>query len=117
MADSFVTGEDDAESSAPSIETMGARYGIKVSQPGRGDHQDLTEPYLMPSVHGRNGSLEKVDPAITQTPLGGMMPGPYAIAPAVPAGNVGAFHCNDNGGFGSGVIDGYPEGAPIPITG
>ena len=117
MGDNFNAGEVDADSGAPQIETMGARYGIsetRFAPAGRGEPSQ-PEPYLMPTVHGRNGSTEIVDPAITQTPLGGMMPGPYAIAPAVMAGEVGAFPVSDHGGFGSGVIDGYPDGVPIPV--
>jgi hypothetical protein len=115
---SFVEGEQDA-AGAPGqpFETQGARYGIQVVRPQRGVQERLTEPYLMPPVAGRNGSTERSAPAITLTPLGGMMPGPLAIAPAVPHGNVGAFPTSDDGAFGSGVIDSWPEGAPVPVTG
>ena len=113
--DDFAGGEEDAAGAlAPPIEAMGARYGISVAQPGRGGHEPLVDSYLMPSVAGRHGSMEKVDPSIVQTPLGGMVPGPDAIAPAVMAGEVGAFPVRDIG-FGSGVVDGYPEGCPVPV--
>jgi hypothetical protein len=117
MADNFQTGEEDSDLSAPPIETMGARYGISVAQLGRGAHVQLKSNYLMPSVHGRNGSMEKVDPAISLTPLGGMMPGPNAIAPAIPSGTVGAFlhQPAEDQEFGSGVLDGFPEGCPVPL--
>lgn len=114
---SFTAGESDADIGAPPVETMGARYGIKVSQPGRGAHEQQTEPYLMPSVQGRNGSMERTVPGIVQTPLGGMMPGPFAIAPAIVVGS-GYFHVPEPGQarpFDSGVADGYPEGCPVPI--
>lgn len=115
MGDNFTAGEADADTQAPPVETIGAHYGISVSNPGRGAHEPQQEPYLMPSVHGRNGSTERVDPAITQTPLGGLMPGPNAIAPAVVVGtDYRAPDHGDVGGFDSGVIDGFPEGCPVP---
>ena len=117
MADNFGIGEEDSDLPAPPFETQGARYGISVSQPGRGVHEQQVEPYLMPSIHGRNGSLERVDPSIVQTPLGGLMPGPFAIPPAVPAGNIGAFPVSDDGAFGMGVNDSWPEGSPVPVRG
>lgn len=115
---SFTAGESDADSPTPPItrEVMGPRCGIRVTQAqsGRGDHQQLVEPYLMPPYHGRNGSNERAAPGITLTPLGGMMPGPNAIAPAVMGGHVGAFPVSE-GEFGQGVSDSYPEGCPVPI--
>lgn len=114
---SFTAGESDADTGAPPIETMGARYGISVSQPGRGDPNPQVEPYLMPSVQGRNGSTERTVPGIVQTPLGGMMPGPNAIAPAIVVGS-GYFHVPEPGQvrpFDFGVQDGYPEGCPVPL--
>lgn len=120
MADNFAAGEGDADMGAPPIETMGARYGIgnvTIPQTGRGDPNPQIDTYLMPPYHGRRGSNERVVPAIVQTPLGGLMPGPNAIAPAIPSGAVGtALHApNEDGGFGSGVIDGFPEGCPVPL--
>jgi hypothetical protein len=118
VADNFTEGESDADTGAPPIETMGARYGINVKLPqtGRGAHEQQTEPYLMPSVHGRNGSLERTVPAIVQTPLGGMMPGPNAIPPAIVVGS-GYFAVPEPGEgrpFGAGIGDSYPEGCPVP---
>lgn len=120
MPDNFSAGESDADMGAPPIETMGARYGIggvTLAQTGRGDHTQLVEPYLMPPYHGRRGSNERTVPAIVLTPLGGMMPGPNAIAPAIPSGSVGAYlhQPAEDGGFQSGVIDGYGEGCPVPL--
>lgn len=118
MSDNFAAGEVDSDQGAPPIETMGARYGISEIQPasqGRGEHEPQQEPYLMPSVHGRNGSMERVDPAITLTPLGGMMPGPFAIAPAIP--DVSDYRApvpDEAHPFDEGIVDGYPEGAPFP---
>jgi hypothetical protein len=120
MADNFTTGEMDADMGAPPFETMGPRYGINftIPQTGRGAHEPLTEPYLMPSVHYRNGNMERVPAAITLTPLGGLMPGPNAIAPAIPSGNVGAVFTGDHSQeameFGMGVEDSWPEGSPVP---
>lgn len=120
MADNFSAGEGDADTGAPPIETMGPRYGIGVVNAigaERGAPQPQTEPYLMPSVHYVNGNMETVAPSITHTPLGGLMPGPNAIAPAIPSGSVGAFlhQPAEDGGFQSGVIDGFPEGCPVPL--
>ena len=98
-------------------ETMGARYGIGVTQvrgPERGS-PTARSTYLMPQVTYRNGGTERVADAIGQTPLGGMMPGPAMPPPQVP-GHVGAFPLSeDNGGFQSGVIDAWPEGSPVPV--
>lgn len=120
MADNFDIGEMDADAGAPPIETMGARYGINgvtLPQTGRGGHEQLRDDYLMPTVKGRNGSTERTEPGIVQTPLGGMVPGPNAIAPAIPSGSVGAatFVPNEDRGFGAGVLDGYGEGCPVPL--
>jgi hypothetical protein len=116
---SFGTGEQDADLGAPPIETMGARYGIGETlypaAASEGDHVPLQVDNPIQSVAWRNGSMETVAPSITQTPLGGLMPGPDAIAPAVMAGHVGAFPCSDDGGFKSGLLDGYPEGPPVPV--
>jgi hypothetical protein len=75
-------------------------------------------PYLLPSVHYRNGNMERVAPSITLTPLGGLVPGPNAIAPAVPSGNVGAVFSPDPSHermeFGMGIEDSWPEGSPVP---
>jgi hypothetical protein len=119
--DNFTTGEMEADAGGPSVsaqESIGASYKIVTTVPGsRGAHVQQRSDYLMPSVKGRNGSTEKVDPAIVQTPLGGMMPGPNAIAPAIPSGSVGAatFVPNEDKGFGAGVLDGYTEGCPVPF--
>lgn len=118
MSDSFSGGESDAAGAGgPQIETMGASYRIraKLPGPGRGEHQQLKEPYLMPPYHGRNGSNERTVPAIVQTPLGGMMPGPNAIPPAIVVGqDYRAPVPNEDGGWHSGIIDAYPEGCPVP---
>lgn len=116
--DNFAAGEADAAGApGPRQETMGAMYKITMAMDGRGAHEPLVEPYLMPPYHGRNGSNERTVPAITLTPLGGMMPGPDAIAPAIPSGSVGAFlhQPQETGGFSSGVRDGFPEGCPVPL--
>jgi hypothetical protein len=117
MPGSFEAGEADADSSAPSIETMGARYGIKVVRPGVGIQKELTEPYLLPSVHFKNGNMETVVPSIQHTPLGAMMPGPNAIAPAIPAGAVGMQQIpEDANDFVMGIRDAYNgENCPIPF--
>lgn len=111
----FDAGESDSDTAGPPItqEQIGPRMAIKVAHPGP-PSMPTQVPYLMPSVAGRNGSMERVDPSIVQTPLGGMMPGPNAIAPAVMAGQVGAFPVSE-GQFGQGVADSYPEGCPIPL--
>jgi hypothetical protein len=117
MADSFAAGEADSNTAGAPItqEVIGPRMKITVAQPGSGAQAHQTsEPYLMPTVAGRHGSMERVAASITQTPLGGLMPGPNAIAPAVMAGHVGAFPVSE-GQFGQGVGDGYPEGCPVPI--
>jgi hypothetical protein len=115
----FVAGESGDDAGGPPIETIGARYGIGEtlypSAASEGDHVPLRVNNPIQSVAWRNGSMETVAPSITQTPLGGLMPGPDAIAPAVMAGHVGAFPCSDEGGFKSGVLDGFPEGPPVPI--
>jgi len=118
MPDNFVAGENDAAGAgAPPIETMGARYGIgsvTLAQTGRGEPV-APEPYLMPVWHGRRGSMERVQPSITLTPLGGLMPAPGMPEPQID-GHVGAFPLNeDNGQFQSGIIDGWPEGVPVPV--
>jgi hypothetical protein len=116
---SFDAGESGDDGPTPPIETMGARYGISVAQPGRGAHEPQVDPYLLPPYAGRNGSNERVDPSIVQTPLGGMVPGPNAIAPAIPSGTVGAAFDVHSGvdamEFGDGVTDGWPDGSPVPV--
>jgi hypothetical protein len=121
MPDNFTAGETDADMAMPPIaapessEMLGARLGVRVAHPGPPSPDPISEPYLMPSVAGRNGSTEKVDPAIVQTPLGGMMPGPNAIAPAVVVGQDYRAPVPDEAhGWGAGIRDGYPEGSPIP---
>lgn len=117
MPDSFSAGQSDADTGSPGFETMGARYGIKTVRPQRGIQENFTEPYLMPSVAGRNGSMEAVDPQIVHTPLGGIYASSFGAPPPQPDGNVGAFPVSDDGEFGSGIRDGYPEGSPIPVRG
>lgn len=119
MSDNFAVGESEADTAGPPItrEAMGPRLGINVTIPqtGRGEPAAPLEPYLMPSVAGRHGSMEKVSPAIVQTPLGGLNPGPYAIPPAVYAPIDYRQPCPEEGGsFVAGLGDGYPEGLPIP---
>jgi hypothetical protein len=114
----FARGESEAyNTGGPTItsETMGAPTGITASRPGPPSPDPLAVPYLMPSVHGRNGSMEKVDPSIVHTPLGGMMPGPFAIAPAVPVNDFRAPVPDAIHGWDAGVRDGYPEGCPVPV--
>lgn len=120
MPDNFARGEAESMNTAGPViaqpEPMGARYGITVANPGPPSPDPLVEPYLMPPYHGRHGSNERVDPAIVHTPLGAMMPGPNAIAPAVPVADdyrhptVDAAH-----GWYAGVNDSYGEGCPIPL--
>ena len=113
---SFAAGEEDAVAPAPPIETMGARYGIGVAHPGRGAHEPQVEPYLLQPVTGRNGSTERTVPGIVLTPLGGMMPGPFAIPPAVPfIEDYRAPVPNEAGPFTNGIGDGFPEGCPVPF--
>lgn len=118
MQSEFEEGAQDWTMPAPPIEKIGPRYQIRpgVTRPGPTEETDrLSEPYLMPTVHGRNGSMEKVDPAITHTPLGAMMPGPFAIPPAIPSGVLGAQQVYEGAqGFDAGVADAFPEGSPVP---
>ena len=106
---------------SPPIETMGARYGIGVMSVhggARGAHQPQQSPYLMPSVKMRNGGTERVADSIGLTPLGGLMPGPNAIAPAVRVGGVGITFPMATGepvDFHQGVSDSWPEGSPVPV--
>ena len=119
MSDNFTEGEMDSDAPPIASETMGARMHISVNRPSAGVQEHLTEPYLMPTIHSRNGDMEVVMPSIVQTPLGGMMPGPNAIAPAVLGGQVGAFPLPEGGversEFSMGVSDGFPEGSPVPV--
>lgn len=114
----FAVGESGDNAPDPiTQEQLGAPTGITASlypAGSAGAHEPQTEPYLMPPSHS-GGNV--VPPAIAQTPLGGMMPGPNAIAPAIPSGAVGAFlhQPAEDGGFQSGVIDSYPEGCPVPL--
>ena len=113
---SFGIGEEDADTGAPPIETMGARYGIRETMavgPGRGEPA-RPEPYLMPTTHYVDGNMETTVPGIQLTPLGAEMPS-FGIPPAVMAGEVGAFPTSDHGEFGLGVSDAYPEGCPVPL--
>lgn len=120
MSDDFAAGES-GDNGPDGFETMGARYGINVMSVhggSRGAHEPQVSNYLMPLTTYRNGGTERVADAIGLTPLGGLMPGPNAIAPAIPHGGVGAQHVwsHESRPFDSGVIDGWPEGAPIPYS-
>ena len=115
----FGAGTADTDAATPPIamETAGARFGVSVAQRGRGVPQQLPEPYLMPSVHYVNGNFETVTPAIQQTPLGAGMTNSLAIPPAIPSGAVGAMlfpEPAEYNEFAEGVVDGYPEGCPVP---
>lgn len=108
MPDNFAVGETDDDNSAPPIETYGARYGINVKLPqtGRGEHNHLSEPYVMPSVQGRNGGYETFLPAAVIAPTDGLNP-EFAINPAIPFGGVGT-QMTPSGqpeAFGAGVAD------------
>lgn len=120
MADDFSAGEADAYGanggSISQQESIGATYKIVTSVPaGRGAHEQQRSDYLMPSVPmAWNG--EPVQPAISLTQVGAAMNGPQ-MPPPVVAGHKGAFPCNeDSGGFKSGVIDGWPDGVPVPVN-
>lgn len=119
MSDTFGAGETDSERVNPPItqEVLGARHMIAVgqAQSGRGEHVPQRDGYLMPSVHYVNGNMETVAPKISLTPLGGMMPGPNAIAP--PTGDVTDYRApvpDEAMPFDAGINDGYPEGCPVP---
>jgi hypothetical protein len=118
--ETFEQGQSEADRGGPVIaqETLGAPTGITARRPNRPVVQ-LSEPYLMPPITRRTSAGELRDnPGIVHTPLGGLMPGPNAIAPALPVHGVGAaqaFDCNEDGGFKSGVIDAWPEGPPVPL--
>lgn len=120
MPDSFSAGEADAygAGSAPisQQESIGATYKIVTSIPaGRGAHVQQRSDYLMP-VCKTPWNGEPVTPAINITDVGAVMPRPGMPEPQV-AGHVGAFPlAEDNGQFQSGVIDGYPEGVPVPVS-
>jgi hypothetical protein len=117
MADGFLQGEQEAAGAlSPPPETMGARYHISVAQPGRGAHEHLsTPPYLVPSVHYRNGNMERVAPSITLTPLGGMMPGPAMPPPQLDITDYRQPIPDQAGPFTTGIADAWPEGAPVPF--
>lgn len=107
MPDNFTAGEADSDTLAPPAETMGARYGISVKNPiGRGAHEQLSEPYLMPNVQGRNGGYETFLPAVVLAPTDGLNP-EDAIASAVPVGEVGAAqaHAGESMNFAAGISD------------
>lgn len=118
MPDNFAEGEADADVYGGSIsqqEGIGASYKItRVIPAGRGAHVQQRSDYLMPTTPTPwNG--DPVQPAIELTPIGATMPGPGMPEPQV-AGHVGAFPLNeDNGQFQSGVIDGWPDGVPVPV--
>ena len=119
MRNELGQGEADADTNTGSIsqqETIGATYKITHAMPaGRGAHVQLRSDYLMPTTPTPwNG--EPVTPAIQLTPLGGAMGGFAMPEPQIP-GHQGAFPLNeDNGQFQSGVIDGYPDGVPVPVS-
>lgn len=121
MADNFGAGEADAYgqgggTSISAQESIGASYKIVTSIPaGRGAHVQQRSDYLLPPTKMyMNG--EPVVPAIEHTPLGATMPGPGMPPPQV-AGHVGAFPlAEDEGQFQSGIIDGWPDGVPVPVT-
>jgi hypothetical protein len=119
-APAFSAGES-GDNGPSGQETMGARYGIGVMSVhggARGAHEPQTVPYLMPKVTMRNGGTERVADAIGLTPLGGLMPGPNAIAPAVVVGEGTTFDSHDpedNSQFKSGARDAWPEGFPVPL--
>lgn len=120
MPDNFSTGEADAYGadggSVSQQESIGASYKIVTAIPaGRGAHVQQRSDYLLPPTKMyMNG--EPVTPAIELTPLGATMPSPGMPEPIV-AGHVGAFPlAEDNGQFQSGIIDGWPEGPPVPVT-
>lgn len=116
MADSFSGGEADAyNTGGPSItgETMGPAFKIAATIPGsRGAHVQQRSAYIMQGP--ARGTNETVIPGIQLTPLGAENPGP-AMPPPQVAGYVGAHPISDDGGFESGVIDGWPEGPPVPV--
>jgi hypothetical protein len=119
-ANEFGEGEADAYGAGgPPIsqqESIGATYKIVTSMPqGRGAHVQQRSDYLMPTVKTTwNG--EPVVPAINITDVGAIFPRPGMPEPMV-AGHVGAFPLNeDNGQFQSGIIDGWPDGVPVPVT-
>jgi hypothetical protein len=117
MADNFSGGEAESYNTAgPSItdETMGPAFKIATTIPGsRGAHVQQRSNYIMQGP--ARGTNETVIPGIQLTDLGAENPHPAMPAPIV-AGHVGAFPCNeDNGQFKSGIIDGWPEGPPVPV--
>jgi hypothetical protein len=119
MPDNFSTGEADADvygGSVSQAESIGASYKIVTTIPaGRGAHVQQRSDYLMP-VCKTPWNGEPVVPAIQLTDVGAINPRPGMPEPQI-AGHVGAFPLNeDNGQFQSGVIDGYPEGVPVPVT-
>jgi hypothetical protein len=116
----FGAGESGDQAMANPIETVGARYGIRemsVHGGSRGAHEDQVSKFMMQSVTYRNGGTERVADAIGQTPLGGLMPGPNAIAPAIVVGSgYGPIsEASDETSFKSGITDGWPEGYPVPV--
>jgi hypothetical protein len=118
MADNFALGGAEADQPGPPIsqsENIGAIYKIVKSMPaGRGAHVQQRSDYLMPAPPKQT---ENVQPAIELTDWGAAMTPGAAIAPAVPSGAVGAALSQpvEDGGFKSGLIDGYPEGMPVPV--
>ena len=119
MPDNFAAGESDSDSFSGDIsqqESIGAAYKITHAMPqGRGEHVQLRSDYLMPTTPTPwNG--EPVQPAISLTQMGASMNGPQ-MPPPIVAGHKGAFPVNeDNGQFQSGIIDGWPDGVPVPVT-
>lgn len=121
MPDNFSAGEADAYGagggqSISQQESIGATYKIVTTIPaGRGSHVQQRSDYLMPTCKTPwNG--EPVVPAINITDVGAIFPRPGMPEPIV-AGHVGAFPlAEDNGQFKSGVIDGWPDGVPVPVN-
>jgi hypothetical protein len=113
----FQYGEMDSQTGSPPFETMGAVYSVQAVQQGRGYHDPLISQYMLQSITERNGSTERTVPGIVQTPLGGLMPGPFAVPPAVMAGQVGAAMIpgHETMEFTMGISDGWPDGSPVPV--
>jgi hypothetical protein len=116
MNSPFAEGERDSSANQQPIEKMGASYKIKVAHPGPPSPDPLVETRLMPSVQGRNGSMEKVDPAITHTPLGALMPGPNSVPPPITVDpNYRHPIPGEARPFYAGVRDAHGDGSPVPL--
>lgn len=114
----FAQGEAEAfHPQAVAEETMGASFRIKTTRPGSGVQEPQIVSNPIQSVHFRNGNMETVTPSIVNTPLGALMPGPDAIAPAVVVDpHWGQPMPAAGHGFDVGIGDGYPEGCPVPVS-